>query len=276
MDVSGIPWRTFVALGDSLTEGLQDFDETGSPIGWADRLAQMLADHAGTDIGYANLAIRGRLLKAILTEQVEPALALAPDLVSIWGGGNDMLRPDADPDAMAAAVEEAVVKFRAAGTDVLIGLGVDSRDSPIIRLTRNRTAIYNINLVGIANRHGAHVIDAWNLRSLRDWRMWHEDRIHLNAAGHQRVALAAFAALGLEPDDPDWATPLPASTPMSRREQLDWNLTWGREHLAPWLGRRIRRTSSGAGRTAKLPEYLRVRPRVTAGRAEAPDEHLAE
>ena len=197
-----IPWRTYVALGDSLTEGLQDFDDAGTPIGWADRLAQLLADRAGTDIGYANLAIRGRLLGPILTEQVEPALALSPDLVSIWGGGNDMLRPDADPDAMAASVEEAVVKFRTAGSDVLIGLGVDSRDSPIIRLTRNRTAIYNINLVGIAARHGAHVIDAWNLRSLRDWRMWHEDRIHLNAAGHQRVALAAFAALGLEPGRP--------------------------------------------------------------------------
>ncbi len=274
--MTGIPWRTFVALGDSLTEGLQDFDDDGNPIGWADRLAQMLADSAGTDIGYANLAIRGRLLGPILAEQVEPALALKPDLVSIWGGGNDMLRPDADPDAMAAAVEAAVVKFRDAGTDVLIGLGVDSRDSPIIRLTRNRTAIYNINLVGIAARHGAKVIDAWNLRSLRDWRMWHEDRIHLNAQGHHRVALAAFAALGLDPEDPDWAVPLPANAPMTRREQLDWNLTWGREHLAPWLGRRIRRTSSGAGRTAKLPRYRMVSPRPAAGNAEAAAERLAE
>lgn len=269
-----IPWRRFVALGDSLTEGLQDFDESGNPIGWADRLAQLLADRAGTEIGYANLAIRGRLLGPILAEQVEPALALAPDLVSIWGGGNDMLRPDADPDAMAASVEEAVVKFRAVGTDVLIGLGVDSRDSPIIRLTRNRTAIFNINLVGIAARHGAHVIDAWNLRSLRDWGMWHEDRIHLNAQGHQRVAQAAFAALGLDPDDPDWSAALPAIAPKSRREQLDWNLTWGREHLAPWLSRRLRRTSSGAGRTAKLPQYRMISP--TAANAEAVPERLAE
>jgi len=276
VDVTGIPWRTYVALGDSLTEGLQDFDETGNPVGWADRLAQMLADRAGTDVGYANLAIRGRLLGPILAEQVEPALALSPDLVSIWGGGNDMLRPDADPDAMAAAVEETVVKFRKAGTDVLIGLGVDSRDSPIIRLTRKRTAIYNILLVGIAARHGARIIDAWNLRSLRDWRMWHEDRIHLNAQGHQRVAQAAFAALGLEPDDPGWDIPLPARPPMTAREQLDWNLSWGRDHLAPWLSRRIRRTSSGAGRTAKQAHYRTVSPRPAAGNAEAEDERLAE
>jgi lysophospholipase L1-like esterase len=253
-------WRSYVALGDSLTEGLQDYDARGNPIGWADRFAQHLADRAGEPIRYANLAIRGRLLQPILDEQVEPALALAPDLVSIWGGGNDMLRPDADPDEMATSVEEAVVKFRAAGTDVLIGLGVDSRDSPVIRLTRNRTAIYNIHLVGIAARHGAHILDAWNMRSLRDWRMWHDDRIHLNALGHARVAQAALVAVGLEPDSPDWDAPLPARPRMNRREELDWNVVWAREHLTPWLMRRVRRTSSGAGRSAKIPTYIEVPP----------------
>ena len=255
-----IPWQSYVAIGDSLTEGLQDLDAAGQPVGWADRFAQQLADRAGRPIQYANLAIRGRLLRPILDEQVEPALALAPDLVSIWGGGNDMLRPDADPDAMAAAVEDSVVRFRDAGTDVLIGLGVDARDSPVIRLTRNRTAIYNINLVGVARRHGAGTIDAWSMRSLHDWRMWHEDRLHLNPAGHARLAQAALVGLGLEPDSPDWDEPLAAPPPMARRETLDWNLAWARDYLRPWLGRRIRRTSSGAGRTPKQPTYREVLP----------------
>ena len=253
-------WRSYVAIGDSLTEGLQDLDAHGEPVGWADRLAQHLADRAGGPVSYANLAIRGRLLRPILEEQVGPALALAPGLVSIWGGGNDMLRPDADPDAMAAAVEDAVVAFRAIGTDVLIGLGVDARDSPVISLTRSRTAIYNMNLTGVANRHGAHVLDAWNMRFLRDWRMWHEDRLHLNALGHERVAQAALVALGLEPDTLDWDAPLPPVAPMSRREWLDWNITWARDWAGPWVGRRIRRTSSGAGRTAKQPSYREVLP----------------
>jgi lysophospholipase L1-like esterase len=274
--VAGIPWRRYVALGDSLTEGLQDFDDAGNPVGWADRLGRHLADRAGADIEYANLAIRGRLLAPILAEQVEPALALAPDLVSMWGGGNDMLRPDADPDAMAAGVEDAVVKFRKAGADVLLGLGVDSRDSPIIRLTRSRTAIFNIHLVGIAARNGAYVVDAWNLRSLRDWRMWHEDRIHLNSLGHERVAQAALVGLGLEPEDPDWNTPLPPPAGMTRRERLNWNLAWGRDHLAPWLSRRIRRTSSGLGRSAKQPAYRTVSPRRVTGNAGTADARLAE
>ena len=47
---------------------------------------------------------------------------------------------------------------------------------------------------------------------------------------------------------------------MSRRETLEWNLTWARDHLAPWVGRRLRRTSSGAQRTAKQPTYREVIP----------------
>jgi lysophospholipase L1-like esterase len=255
-----IPWRSYVALGDSLTEGLADLDDAGRPVGWADRLAQHLADRAGEPVRYANLAIRGRLLRPILAEQVEPGLALEPDLVSLWGGGNDVLRPDADPDALAAAVEDAVVKFRAAGADVLLGLGFDAKDSPVISLTRSRVAIYNINLVGVAARHGAHIIDTWNLRCLHDWRMWYDDRLHLNSLGHARVAQAALVALGLTPDTPDWDEPLPPLPPMNRREQFDWNLVWAREHLAPWVGRRIRRTSSGAGRSPKQPAYREVLP----------------
>ncbi len=261
-----IPWRSYVALGDSITEGLQDLDPDGQPVGWADRTAAALADRAGEPVRYANLAIRGRLLGQILAEQVEPALALKPDLVSIWGGGNDMLRADADPDAMAAAVEEAVVRFRQGGTDVLIGLGVDAKDSPIIRLTRNRTAIYNMHLVGVAARHGAYLLDVWNLRCLRDWRLWDVDRLHLNTLGHERVTQAALVALGLEPDRPDWDEPLPARAPMTRRERLEWNFTWGRDHVAPWLGRRIRRTSTGATRVAKLASYTAVHPAAPASR----------
>ncbi|MFZ0531092.1 MAG: SGNH/GDSL hydrolase family protein [Propionicimonas sp.] len=257
-----LPWRSFVAIGDSNTEGLQDFDASGRVVGWADRFVQHLADRAGTEIAYANLAIRGRLLGPILAEQVEPALALAPDLVSLWGGGNDLLRFGADPDEMSAAMETAVARFREAGADVLIGLGVDAKDSPILNLTRNRAAIYNLNLTGIARRHGAHIIDGWSLACLRDWRMWHEDRLHLNAAGHERVAQAALVGLGLAPDDPDWARPLPPAPPLSRKEALDWNLVWVRDHLLPWLGRRVRHTSSGIGRAPKQPDYRMVAPQL--------------
>lgn len=83
-----------VCLGDSFTEGVGDEDPS-SPNGvrgWADRAAGQLA---ANDQGfrYANLAIRGKLLGQILAEQLEPALALNPDVVTLYAGGNDLMRP---------------------------------------------------------------------------------------------------------------------------------------------------------------------------------------
>jgi lysophospholipase L1-like esterase len=40
---------------------------------------------------YANLAIRGRSTRQIRDEQLEPALALRPDLVTLFSGTNDLL-----------------------------------------------------------------------------------------------------------------------------------------------------------------------------------------
>lgn len=260
------PWRRFVALGDSLTEGLADPLPDGSPCGWADRFAQHLADAAAEPVQYANLAIRGRLLRPIIAEQLDAALALKPDLVSLWGGGNDILRPRADVDAITDELERAVVRLRQAGIDVLLGTGIDAKESPVLSLTRPRTGVFNSNVWSIARRHGAFVIDVWGMRCLKDWRMWHDDRLHFNSAGHERVSQAALVAVGL-PARPGWDEPLPPLPPKSRREWWEWQQAWAREHAAPWIGRRIRRTSSGAGRSAKLPEYVSVPPR-SAERAE--------
>jgi hypothetical protein len=74
--------KRLVTLGDSFTEGVGD-DDPAAPNGvrgWADRVAEQLAARE-PDFRYANLAIRGKLLPQILGEQLEPALAMAPDLV---------------------------------------------------------------------------------------------------------------------------------------------------------------------------------------------------
>ncbi|MFN8119920.1 MAG: SGNH/GDSL hydrolase family protein [Micropruina glycogenica] len=252
-------WRRYVAMGDSLTEGLVDPYPDGSPRGWADRFAGHLAAAAGEPLQYANLAIRGRLLRPIIAEQLEPALALKPDVVSLWGGGNDIMRPRVDVDAITDELERAVVGLREANIDVILGTGIDAKDSPVLELTRGRTGVFNASVWTIARRHGAHVIDVWGMRCLRHWGMWHDDRLHFNSIGHERVSQAALAAVGL-PTRPGWDDPLPPEPAKSRREWLDWQLTWAREHAGPWIGRRIRRTSSGAGRSAKFPQYVEVPP----------------
>ncbi|GAA1652335.1 SGNH/GDSL hydrolase family protein [Georgenia ruanii] len=260
------PWGRFVALGDSMTEGLWDLDPAApdTPRGWADLLAQRLAErrHA-RDAGaleYANLAVRGRLLGEIIDEQLPVALAMRPDLVSLVGGGNDLLRPGADPDRLGARLERAVVRAREAGAAVLLATGMDPRATPVIRTTRPRVAVFNAHVWSIARRHGAHVLDVWGLRALQDWRMWAADRIHLTTAGHERVTQAALVALGLPPDDVAWEDPLAPLPPVARAARLRQDLGWVREYAGPWVGRRLRHRSSGDTRLPKRPELGVVVP----------------
>jgi lysophospholipase L1-like esterase len=253
----------YVAIGDSFTEGMADPDpgRANSYVGWADRLAVHLAamapDHDKTaqdnPFGYANLAVRGRLLVDIAGRQLDDALALKPDLVSIVGGGNDILRPKADIDALAARLEDAVARLRAIGADVLMATPSDPRDAPLIRASRGRAATYTAHIWSIARRHDAHVIDLWGMAALRDWRMWAPDRIHLTPEGHRRVALNAFTALGFTDPDPGWAMPLPAAPPISRADAARANAQWARQYVGPWVQRRLRGQSSGDALSAKRP-----------------------
>lgn len=296
---SGPQWRRYVAVGDSFTEGLWDVPDGAAPApldgvaagpadvrcrGWADLLAAHLAERAadaahggphggapapgttteagdatGDSFRYANLAVRGRLLRPILREQVPAAVALGPDLVSVVGGGNDLLRPGSDPDTLAAALEGAVAGLRRSGIDVLLATGFDTVHSPVIRHTRGRTAVFNAHIWTIAGRHGAHVLDMWGMRSLQDWRMWADDRIHLTTDGHRRVAQGALVALGLPPDDERWDDPLAPLPPLPVTARVRADAVWFRAHASPWVGRRLHRRSSGDGLAPKRPELEIVR-----------------
>ena len=130
----------------------------------------------------------------------------------------------------------------------------DPVGAPLVRATRGRAGAFAALVWGIAQRHGARVLDQWSLVALRDWRMWADDRIHMTAEGHRRVALAALWTLGHATDESDWRTPLPAAAPVPRREALAGNARWAREYLAPWVQRRLRGESSGDLLTAKRPE----------------------
>ena len=261
-------WRRYVAIGDSFTEGLNDQPLADGPFrGWADLLAQELADRvsslpddAAPGIQYANLAIRGKLLRPILAEQLPQALALKPDLISIIGGGNDNLRVNADVDELAQNLDHVVERVRARGIDVLLGTAMDNADSPVVKLTRGRVGIFNSHIWSIAQRHGAYVLDLWGMRSLRDWRMWDADRIHLTTGGHARVAQGALAGLGLTPADSEWDVPLPDKPQPTLSEQMLDNARWTRDHVAPWVARHLRGVSSGDGLINPRSELRLIKP----------------
>ena len=248
--------RSYAALGDSFTEGLDDPAPGGAFVGWADRLAGLLAERRPPgEFRYANLAVRGRLLDRIVAEQVPLIRRIEPDLVSFVAGGNDILRPGSDPDEVAERFEAAVLELRESAGRVLICTGFDPRAMPVLRHLRGRIATYNGHLRAIADRNGCLVADLWSLRALHDRRAWSQDRLHLSPEGHQRVALLAAGALGVPADrDPEAAWPFHrAPSPAEQRRE---NLQWARGHLLPWVGRRLRGESSGDRVEAKRPDLL--------------------
>lgn len=248
-------WHRYVAVGDSFTEGMSDADPDAEDryIGWADRLAALLAPHS-PDFSYANVAIRGRKIEDIATTQVDQALALHPDLVSIVGGGNDILRPKADLDDIAGKLEAAVARIRQSGADVLLATPSDPVGAPIIERVRGRAGALAAHVWTIAQRHECYVMNQWAFGFLKDWRMWAPDRIHMTEEGHRRVALAAYTALGHDPAEADWHVPLPPQPEPGRLEQLRDNALWAREYAMPWVQRRLQGRSSGDGIVPKRPE----------------------
>ncbi|GAA4786414.1 SGNH/GDSL hydrolase family protein [Actinomycetospora chlora] len=250
-------WRSYVALGDSFTEGVGDPDPaTGQERGWADRLADVLA-REDPGFRYANLAVRGLLLDRIVRTQVPEAVAMAPDLVSVCAAGNDLLRPSADPDALAERLEGAVATLRATGADVLVFTGFDTRESPLLNLIGKRLASMNDHIREIAHRQSAYLVDLWVMPPLSDMRARADDRLHLNPGGHARVAARVCEVLGLPPDV-DWHAPWPPAPSTTWRHRRLEDARWAREYLWPWVQRRAQGRSTGDDRVAKRPRLAPV------------------
>ncbi len=245
-------FQRYVAIGDSFTEGVGDIDPTrpNGCRGWADRIAEVFALQS-PDFGYANLAIRGRKLPAIITEQVGPAIELAPDLVTIHGGGNDVLRPKVDLDGLAATYDDAIGRLTATGARVVMFTIADPGLNPVMRLIRGRTAIFNEWVREIAEKHNSTVVDMWRMRGWKVAEVMDTDRLHLNAVGHQAIAIAVLDRLGIPHHLEQLAVPTVPVLP--RRAQRQADLEWARAHLAPWVGRRITGRSSGDGVEPKRP-----------------------
>ncbi|MFB9234690.1 SGNH/GDSL hydrolase family protein [Plantactinospora siamensis] len=246
-------WRSFVAVGDSFTEGMDDPYPDGTYRGWADLVATRLAAEAGPEFGYANLAIRGRLFPNIVAEQVPAALAMRPDLISFAAGGNDVLRRGFDAGTLVARFDQVIAELRASGADVLIFRFADVMARlPGQRIVAPRVSILNRAVGETAERHGAIMVDLFADDEFHNPLLWGVDRLHLSEAGHRRVAGHVLTALGVE-SDPEWllVPPRPAPTPWLAARGAD--LRWAGQHLAPWIRRRLTGQSSGDTISAKRP-----------------------
>ncbi|MBC6447640.1 SGNH/GDSL hydrolase family protein [Actinokineospora xionganensis] len=248
-------WPKFVALGDSLTEGVGDVDETGRPRGWADRFAEEIARRQG-GLRYANLAVRGLATAEVLSTQVPAAVALRPDLVSVIVGMNDLVRPNLSLRTVLRDYDSLLDEVGATGATVLTATLPDpGAILPLPPVVRSRFTArlgrFNDHLRGSAWRRRAHCLDLARLAD-GDHHAWSADRLHPSPYGHQVVADEFLALLtGIRSDR---AEPLPADPPRALVGMAP-SLRWLTTTAVPWLRRQLGAPASVPNRP-KAPDYL--------------------
>ena len=244
-------FQRYVAIGDSFTEGVGDELPGGQVRGWADLVALGLAAASVAPVLYANLAIRGKLLGPIVRDQLEPALALGPDLITICGGGNDLIRPRVEIAYVVTLLGRVVERALAEGVHVVMLSGANpSNHLPMGGLIQRRGDRLADASRATFTRPGVTPVDNWTDAELAKRRYWSADRLHLNSLGHTRVASHVLAALDV-PVPTEWGTPEAAEAPTDARVRS--TAAYYRQYVLPWIGRRLTGRSSGDGRPPKRP-----------------------
>jgi lysophospholipase L1-like esterase len=251
-------YQRFVALGDSCTEGLDDPYPTGVYRGWADLVADRLAQD-NPEFRYANLGVRGRRLDQITVEQIPAATAMKPDLVALFGGGNDLMSHGWTERTVARRVDHAISTLTSLAPKVVVFTLSDiAKRMPFGARMRPRIESLNAAIREAAVSHGAVLVDLWPDQAVHDHRYFGPDRLHLAAPGHRRLAAQMLDRLGV-PHDPTWLAPLPGTAPtlsMAAHAQWLYSQVW------PVVRGRIRNRligrEPGDGILPKRPDLLPV------------------
>ncbi|MCX4702371.1 SGNH/GDSL hydrolase family protein [Streptomyces sp. NBC_01352] len=232
----------FVALGDSLTEGV------GDPVGdgwrgWAALLAAGLGEELAEPVEaveFTNLAVSGSQTRDVLERQLPAALALRPDLASVVIGVNDTLRCTFDIQAAAARLhtvysaltEQGAVLLTACLPDPGAMLGLPGA---LARPLARRQRAVNAVVHALSEQYGAVHLHASEGAWLMDRAMWSADRLHPGERGHRQLAVRSHAllaerglAMGAAPSpEPEFPAP-------TKSASLWWLATAG----TGWVARR--------------------------------------
>ncbi|MEG3630335.1 SGNH/GDSL hydrolase family protein [Streptomyces poriticola] len=242
--------RRYVALGDSLTEGV------GDPVGdgwrgWAALLATGLAEQPGLSVEFTNVASSGAQTRDVLEAQLPAALALRPDLASVVVGVNDTLRRTFDIHAVAARLDQVYGAFRAGGTVLLTACLPDpgtmlGLPGALARPLARRQQAVNAVVHALSDRHEALHLHASEGGWVTDRAMWSADRLHPGERGHRQLAgrfHTLLAEHGVEVGPAP--SPEPEFPAPTRSASLWWLATAG----TGWVARRC---------TDLLPQLLKL------------------
>jgi lysophospholipase L1-like esterase len=185
---------TYVALGDSFTAGVNDDDPR-----WADEVARAL----GPETRYENLAWIGATSEDVEREQVERALELQPDVVTLVCGANDVLlctRPD--PSEYGRRLSRMFERLRGEAPEAEILTATYPDISQFLDLRpRSRARVekgmrlFNEECRTVARRHDVALLDGFDHPAATDRDTYADDGFHPSEEGHRRAAREFLRAL---------------------------------------------------------------------------------
>jgi lysophospholipase L1-like esterase len=190
-----VAWSTYVAIGDSLTAGRGDEGRDGRPIGWAQRLADILGVRTTVRCSLTNLAVDGATVHEVLSKQLPAVAARKPDLVSLTVGINDIRRRDFDELSFKADLGQLFEALAATQATLLTCTLPDlsvimSLSQDLHEVVRERMRLASDIIREQAESYGAVCLDAWSLPGVTDPDLYAPDRLHPNSKGHQFIAAA--------------------------------------------------------------------------------------
>ena len=194
------PWHHFVAIGDSFTEGIGDSVDGFAKLGAVDRIAAVLRQ-SNPDLRYTNLAQRGLVVTEIREQQLEKALALKPDLISVVAGANDIMTGRFNADRWEEEFQIVYEALTQAGATVIAAnipefLVLRTLKEPLQTRVMSNIARGNGVIERLAAQYQVILVDAWTVSQQADREDWSEDGVHLNSraiSNSQRKSLECLS-----------------------------------------------------------------------------------
>jgi phosphatidylinositol alpha 1,6-mannosyltransferase len=261
--VIGKPYRSYVAIGDSLSEGLGDFTFHHDRLhnGWTDRLAGILAKEAGEsgyEFHYANLSLRGANLSKIISTQLPLALKLQPDLVTVMAGSNDLLSSEKILPELREKFRTGLLELQAAGCDVVVANTINPMHLRIFRPLLHCSLRFSEMIEEVANERQIPILDIHGIKDFEQLLFWAEDMVHFSGHGHIAVANKAAKILDLKFRYPELDPQ--ELTPFSRG--IVETVKWVIRDVIPFFKRRIKGVTAGDGLSPKQVELAPFEPKL--------------
>lgn len=201
--------QRYVALGDSLSAGVWDWGQGDPAFGFTALLADLLRQTT-PELQFTNFGVGGAHTADVLRRQLEPALALQPDLVTLIVGANDL--PGTPTATFQRDYSDLLGRLRM-GVNGLVAVATIPEMAHLLPeqyatyrfALHERVGQFNRIIADSAAAYGVLLVDLHSNEAVHDPRNLSGDGFHPSPRGYRELARAFVNAL----NDAGVALPLP-------------------------------------------------------------------